>query len=145
MKKLIEQAELRDKEYQHVLLKKDVDIQILRTQLMHMQGGESSLKEQLSLYQERFVDFDATLSKSNETFAAFKADMDRLKAKLQGVLSENVTLRKECDRFDVGVVELISEKEALKSRISIMTSQRDKQKKLVNELLLKKKQANSTI
>lgn len=145
MKKLIEQAELRDKEYQHVLLKKDVDIQILRTQLMHMQGGESSLKEQLALYQERFVDFDATLSKSNETFAAFKADMDKLKAKLQAVEKENAALRKECDRFDVRVVELISEKEALKGQVNTMTAQRDKQKKLCNELLLKKKQANSTI
>jgi chromosome segregation ATPase len=145
MKKLIEQAELRDKEYQHVLLKKDVDIQILRTQLMHMHGGESSLKEQLALYQERFVDFDTTLSKSNETFAAFKADMDKLKGKLQAVEKENAALRKECDRFDVRVVELIYDKETLKAQINAMTSQRDKQKKLCNELLLKKKQANSTI
>lgn len=44
-----------------------------------MQSREKNLKDQLSLYTDKYEDFQSSLKKSNDIFVSYKAEIDKVK------------------------------------------------------------------
>uniref|UniRef100_A0A3B3QV17 Taxilin alpha n=1 Tax=Paramormyrops kingsleyae TaxID=1676925 RepID=A0A3B3QV17_9TELE len=72
---LLKEAEDRHQREKDFLLKEAVESQRM-CELMKQQ--EVHLKQQLSLYTEKFEEFQNTLSKSNEVFTTFKQEMEKV-------------------------------------------------------------------
>jgi len=52
------------------------------------QDSENQLKSQVTLYTQKYEEFQATLSKSNEVFESFRAEMDKLTKKIKKLENE---------------------------------------------------------
>lgn len=55
------------------------DLLATKTALVEMQGREKILKGQLSLYTEKYEDFQNSLQKSNDIFSSYKSEIDKVK------------------------------------------------------------------
>jgi len=139
---LIGQVELREQQVAQQLEAKGLEVQLAEAKLRHQEelgrqqqlrldaslarqeaqaGAETELRGQLEEYGKKFEQFQETVSRSNEAMASFKSGMaetSKLTKKLQKEKlkqqSELEALRKKTQETDVALVELLSEREALR-------------------------------
>ncbi|XP_043920678.1 beta-taxilin isoform X2 [Protopterus annectens] len=104
MLKEAEARHLREKEY---LLKEAIEntkaCQVMKDQ-------ELLLKKQLSLYTEKFEDFQKTLAKSNDVFATFKKEMDKMTNKMKKLEKETLTWKSRFENCNKALLDMIEEK-----------------------------------
>ena len=139
---LIGQVELREQQVAQQLEAKGLEVQLAEAKLRHQEelgrqqqlrldaslarqeaqaGAETELRGQLEEYGKKFEQFQETVSRSNEAMASFKSGMaetskltkklQKEKLKQQGELE---ALRRKTQETDVALLELLSEREALR-------------------------------
>ncbi|RXM91082.1 Alpha-taxilin [Acipenser ruthenus] len=89
------------------LLKEAVDSQRM-CELMKQQ--EVHLKQQLSLYTEKFEEFQTTLSKSNEVFTTFKQEMEKMTKKIKKLEKETTMYRSRWESSNKALLDMAEEK-----------------------------------
>ncbi|XP_013882725.1 alpha-taxilin [Austrofundulus limnaeus] len=99
-----EEGHNREKEF---LLKEAVESQRM-CELMKQQ--EVHLKQQLSLYTEKFEEFQTTLSKSNEVFTTFKQEMEKMTKKIKKLEKETAMYRLRWESSNKALLEMAEEK-----------------------------------
>uniref|UniRef100_A0A4W5M8B7 Taxilin alpha n=1 Tax=Hucho hucho TaxID=62062 RepID=A0A4W5M8B7_9TELE len=113
LKKLIQQYELREEVcglewgVWFGLLKEAVESQRM-CELMKQQ--EVHLKQQLSLYTEKFEEFQTTLSKSNEVFTTFKQEMEKMTKKIKKLEKETTMYRTRWESSNKALLNMAEEK-----------------------------------
>lgn len=140
---LIERVELREAQVAQQLEAKGLEVQLAEAKRRHQEGlgkqlqlqleasqarldahasTEAELRGQLAEYGQKFELFQETVSRSNEAMASFKSGMaetSKLTKKLQKenlkLQTEMEGLRRKTHESDVALVELLSEREALKA------------------------------
>lgn len=78
----------------------------LQTNIMKEQ--ETLLKSQITLYSEKFEQFQGTLAKSNEAFGTFKQDMEKMTKRMKKLEKETVmwkTKWESCNQVLLGMIE----------------------------------------
>ncbi|XP_014860808.1 PREDICTED: alpha-taxilin isoform X1 [Poecilia mexicana] len=140
---LKESEEHHDRE-KDFLLKEAVESQRI-CELMKQQ--EVHLKQQLSLYTEKFEEFQTTLSKSNEVFTTFKQEMEKMTKKIKKLEKETAMYRSRWESSNKALLEMAEEKavrdrdfEALQGKVQRLDKLRRALKVERNEL--KKKVQN---
>ncbi|XP_053719970.1 alpha-taxilin [Synchiropus splendidus] len=103
---LKESVDQHDKE-KDILLKEAVESQRM-CELMKQQEGH--LKQQLSLYTEKFEEFKTTLSKSNEVFTTFKQEMEKMTKKIKKLEKETAMYRSRWESSNKALLEMVEEK-----------------------------------
>uniref|UniRef100_A0A3P9PTS7 Taxilin alpha n=1 Tax=Poecilia reticulata TaxID=8081 RepID=A0A3P9PTS7_POERE len=103
---LKESEEHHDRE-KDFLLKEAVESQRI-CELMKQQ--EVHLKQQLSLYTEKFEEFQTTLSKSNEVFTTFKQEMEKMTKKIKKLEKETAMYRSRWESSNKALLEMAEEK-----------------------------------
>ncbi|XP_023250179.1 alpha-taxilin-like, partial [Seriola lalandi dorsalis] len=88
------------------LLKEAVESQRM-CELMKQQ--EVHLKQQLSLYTEKFEEFQTTLSKSNEVFTTFKQEMEKMTKKIKKLEKETAMYRSRWESSNKALLEMAEE------------------------------------
>ncbi|KAJ0405975.1 hypothetical protein ATCC90586_000791 [Pythium insidiosum] len=71
---------------------------------------EIQLQTQLNAYSEKFDVVQETLTKSNEMFTTFRAEMDKMAKHTKKLEKENAALKKKCDEYDRGAIAALQEK-----------------------------------
>ncbi|XP_069079435.1 alpha-taxilin [Pleurodeles waltl] len=104
---MLKEAEERHQREKDFLLKEAVESQRM-CDLMKQQ--ESHLKQQLALYTEKFEEFQSTLSKSNEVFATFKQEMEKMTKKIKKLEKETTMYRSRWESSNKALLEMAEEK-----------------------------------
>ncbi|XP_017276518.1 alpha-taxilin [Kryptolebias marmoratus] len=104
---LLKESEERHDREKDFLLKEAVESQRM-CELMKQQ--EVHLKQQLSLYTEKFEEFQTTLSKSNEVFTTFKQEMEKMTKKIKKLEKETAMYRSRWESSNKALLEMAEEK-----------------------------------
>ncbi|XP_029919321.1 alpha-taxilin isoform X3 [Myripristis murdjan] len=135
---LLKESEERHDREKDFLLKEAVESQRM-CELMKQQ--EVHLKQQLSLYTEKFEEFQTTLSKSNEVFTTFKQEMEKMTKKIKKLEKETTMYRSRWESSNKALLEMAEEKtlrdhefEALQSKVQRLEKLRRALKIERNEL-----------
>uniref|UniRef100_A0A8C4Z179 Taxilin alpha n=1 Tax=Gadus morhua TaxID=8049 RepID=A0A8C4Z179_GADMO len=104
---LLKQSEERHDREKDFLLKEAVESQRM-CELMKQQ--EVHLKQQLSLYTEKFEEFQTTLAKSNEVFTTFKQEMEKMTKKIKKLEKETTMYRSRWESSNKALLEMSEEK-----------------------------------
>uniref|UniRef100_A0A3Q2THC8 Taxilin alpha n=1 Tax=Fundulus heteroclitus TaxID=8078 RepID=A0A3Q2THC8_FUNHE len=141
---LLKESEERHDREKDFLLKEAVESKRM-CELMKQQ--EVHLKQQLSLYTEKFEEFQTTLSKSNEVFTTFKQEMEKMTKKIKKLEKETAMYRSRWESSNKALLEMAEEKavrdrdfEALQGKVQRLDKLRRALKVERNEL--KKKVQN---
>ncbi|XP_034016221.1 alpha-taxilin [Thalassophryne amazonica] len=135
---LLQESEERHDREKDFLLKEAVESQRM-CELMKQQ--EVHLKQQLSLYTEKFEEFQTTLSKSNEVFTTFKQEMEKMTKKIKKLEKETAMYRSRWESSNKALLEMAEEKamrdrdfEALQGKVQRLEKLRRALKVERNEL-----------
>ncbi|XP_041867503.1 alpha-taxilin [Melanotaenia boesemani] len=135
---LLKESEDRHDREKDFLLKEAVESQRM-CELMQQQ--EVHLKQQLSLYTEKFEEFQTTLSKSNEVFTTFKQEMEKMTKKIKKLEKETAMYRSRWESSNKALLEMAEEKavrdrefEALQGKVQRLEKLRRALKVERNEL-----------
>ncbi|TSK28230.1 Alpha-taxilin [Bagarius yarrelli] len=106
------QALLKDSEDRHQKEKEFLLKEAVEAQRMYelMKQQEVHLKQQLSLYTEKFEEFQNTLSKSNEVFTTFKQEMEKMTKKIKKLEKETTMYRSRWESSNKALLEMAEEK-----------------------------------
>lgn len=140
-----EQYEIREQHFLTQLKTKDLERQLLeaklkqqteiaaqealkaqayKEQITFLAKTENELRAQLSLYAEKFEQFQDTLTKSNDVFTTFKQEMERMTKTIKKSEKENSVLRKKCEQTDYTLLELAEERNNYRKQVESLTQQK---------------------
>ncbi|XP_030054397.1 beta-taxilin [Microcaecilia unicolor] len=104
---LMKEAEERHQREKDYLLNQAAEWK-LQTKMLKEQ--ETVLKAQITLYSERFEEFQSSLKKSNEVFTCFKEEMDKMTKKMRKLEKETVTWKSRFENCNKALLDMIEEK-----------------------------------
>ncbi|XP_034869579.1 gamma-taxilin-like isoform X3 [Mirounga leonina] len=102
LKKLVEQYALREE-----LLKEATES---RYTYEEMKQQEVQLKQQLSLYMDKFEEFQTTMAKSNELFTTFRQEMEKMTKKIKKLEKEMIIWRTKWETNNKELLQMAEEK-----------------------------------
>ncbi|NWY12096.1 TXLNB protein, partial [Aphelocoma coerulescens] len=109
MMKEAEERHLKEKEY---LLNQAAEWKL---QAKMLKEQETVLQAQITLYSERFEEFQKTLTKSNEVFATFKQEMEKMTKKMKKLEKDTATWKSRFENCNRALLDMIEEK-AMRSK-----------------------------
>ncbi|KAJ8268229.1 hypothetical protein COCON_G00134010 [Conger conger] len=128
---LLKESEDRHQREKDFLLKEAVESQRM-CELMKQQ--EVHLKQQLSLYTEKFEEFQNTLSKSNEVFTTFKQEMEKMTKKIKKLEKETTMYRSRWESSNKALLEMAEEKTLRDGELESLQGKVQKLEKLCRAL-----------
>eukprot|EP01111_Echinosteliopsis_oligospora_P007152 TRINITY_DN2181_c2_g1_i1.p1 TRINITY_DN2181_c2_g1~~TRINITY_DN2181_c2_g1_i1.p1 ORF type:complete len:337 (+),score=117.98 TRINITY_DN2181_c2_g1_i1:25-1035(+) len=87
--------EAKLKQQADIALQEALKAQAYKEQTVTLVMTENELRAQLSLYAEKFEQFQDTLTKSNDVFTTFKQEMQRMTKTIKKLEKENIALKKK--------------------------------------------------
>ncbi|XP_077941431.1 gamma-taxilin isoform X2 [Gasterosteus aculeatus] len=75
-----------------------------------MKEQETQLKQQLSLYMDKFEEFQSTLAKSNEVFTTFRQEMEKMTKKIKKLEKETTQWRTKWESNNQALLQMAEEK-----------------------------------
>uniref|UniRef100_A0A8C3S5S3 Beta-taxilin n=1 Tax=Chelydra serpentina TaxID=8475 RepID=A0A8C3S5S3_CHESE len=81
-----------------------------KLQAKMLKEQETVLQAQLTLYSERFEEFQKTLTKSNEVFASFKQEMEKMTKKMKKLEKDTATWKARFENCNKALLDMIEEK-----------------------------------
>lgn len=137
---------MRTKELQRQLLEEQMKAQFTaatqeslksqayKEQIDTLGKTEQQLRAKLRLYAEKFEQLQGNLSKSNEVFASFKLEMDRLTRVSKTLEKDNSNLRQKCEHTDNTLINMSEAKSKMGRRIEQLESRSQKLEQLCRHL-----------
>ena len=117
-------AEAKLKQQTELCVRESVKGQAYLVQINDLVAVEKSLRTQVSLYSQKFEQFQETLSKSNEVFASFRARIDDMNASAQRLEHENAVLRQKNEDLADENARLRKQSQSLKDLCHVLQSKR---------------------
>uniref|UniRef100_A0AAY4CA07 Taxilin gamma n=1 Tax=Denticeps clupeoides TaxID=299321 RepID=A0AAY4CA07_9TELE len=100
----VEEKQQREREF----LLKDATESRHKCELMKEQ--EFQLKQQVSLYMDKFEEFQTTLAKSNEVFTTFRQEMEKMTKKIKKLEKETTLWRTKWETNNQALLQMAEEK-----------------------------------
>ncbi|XP_035007989.2 gamma-taxilin [Hippoglossus stenolepis] len=104
MMKEVEEKQQRERDF----LLKDATESRRKCELMKEQ--ETQLKQQLSLYMDKFEEFQSTLAKSNEVFTTFRQEMEKMTKKIKKLEKETTQWKTKWESNNQALLQMAEEK-----------------------------------
>lgn len=128
---VIKELEEKHKMERELLLKSAAESKVLVKQ---MRDNENGMKAQLSMYSEKFDEFQGTVSKSNGVYAGFKQDMDRMAKKMKKLEKEANQWKTRFDGCNKALVDMVADKTLKDKEIELFTMKNQKLENLCRVL-----------
>ncbi|NXA58421.1 TXLNB protein, partial [Mohoua ochrocephala] len=109
---LMKEAEERHQKEKEYLLNQAAEWKL---QAKMLKEQETVLQAQITLYSERFEEFQKTLAKSNEVFATFKQEMEKMTKKMKKLEKDTATWKSRFENCNRALLDMIEEK-AMRSK-----------------------------
>ncbi|XP_068603281.1 alpha-taxilin [Brachionichthys hirsutus] len=139
---LLKESEERHEREKEFLLREAVESQRI-CELMTQQ--EVQLKQQLSLYTEKFEDFQTTLSKSNEVFTSFKQDMEKMTKKIKRLEKETAMYRSRWESSNKALLDMAEEKSTRDHEFEALQGKVQRLEKLRRALKVERNELNKKV
>lgn len=95
---------------------------------------ETDMKAQLAVYSEKFDEFQGTVSKSNNVYASFKQDMDKMAKKMKKLEKEAMTWKSRFDGCNKSLIDMVTDKTLKEKEFELCTVKIQKLEKLCRAL-----------
>ena len=99
-----------------------------------LEGQEKQLRAQVALYTEKYEEFQSTLSKSNEVFQTFKAEMDKMTKKIKKLEKDTTMWRTRWENSNKALLDMAEEKTKSDKEISTLRAKVARLEKLCRAL-----------
>ncbi|XP_041325902.1 beta-taxilin isoform X2 [Pyrgilauda ruficollis] len=109
---MMKEAEERHQKEKEYLLNQAAEWKL---QAKMLKEQETVLQAQITLYSERFEEFQKTLAKSNEVFATFKQEMEKMTKKMKKLEKDTATWKSRFENCNRALLDMIEEK-AMRSK-----------------------------
>nr|XP_009930258.1 PREDICTED: beta-taxilin [Opisthocomus hoazin] len=109
---MMKEAEERHQKEKEYLLNQAAEWKL---QAKMLKEQETVLQAQITLYSERFEEFQKTLTKSNEVFATFKQEMEKMTKKIKKLEKDTATWKSRFENCNRALLDMIEEK-AMRSK-----------------------------
>ncbi|KFQ86389.1 Beta-taxilin, partial [Phoenicopterus ruber ruber] len=109
---MMKEAEERHQKEKEYLLNQAAEWKL---QAKMLKEQETVLQAQITLYSERFEEFQKTLTKSNEVFATFKQEMEKMTKKMKKLEKDTATWKSRFENCNRALLDMIEEK-AMRSK-----------------------------
>ncbi|XP_074643809.1 beta-taxilin-like [Tubulanus polymorphus] len=129
-KALTEEKEGSLKEKHKLLL----ELQHSATKIAAMEATEAQLNKQLSIYTEKYEDFQSTLKKSNEVFNGFKSEMDKMTKKIKKLEKDTTMWKTRWEQSNKALIDMVEEKTQSEKQINTLQLKVTKLEKLCRAL-----------
>ncbi|XP_061098333.1 beta-taxilin isoform X2 [Conger conger] len=128
---LLKEAEEKHKREKEYLLKEAID----KTKKCYtMKQQELQMKKQIVLYSQKFDEFQTTLAKSNDVYAAFKQEMDKMSQKMKNMDKESNTWRTRFESCNKALMDMVEDRATKDKEFELFTLKIDKLEKLCRAL-----------
>ncbi|XP_075394967.1 gamma-taxilin isoform X1 [Tenrec ecaudatus] len=104
---LIKEAEEKHQREREFLLK---EVTESRHKYEQLKQQEIQLKQQLSLYMDKFEEFQTTMAKSNELFTTFRQEMEKMTKKIKKLEKETIVWRTKWENNNKALLQMAEEK-----------------------------------
>ncbi|XP_029318465.1 beta-taxilin-like isoform X2 [Cottoperca gobio] len=123
-----EEKHRREKEY---LLREAID----KTKKCYaMKEQELAMKKKLTLYAQKFDEFQATLAKSNEIYVRFKKEMDNMSEKMKKMDNESTLWKTRFENCNKSLNDMINERTEKSKEYDVFVLQIQKLQRLCDAL-----------
>ncbi|MEE6476166.1 hypothetical protein FKM82_011003 [Ascaphus truei] len=95
---------------------------------------ETVLQTQITLYSERFEEFQKSLTKSNEVFSTFKGEMDKMSKKMRKLEKDTNTWKTRFENCNKALLDMIEEKVMRAKEYDVYTTKIERLDKLCRAL-----------
>ncbi|XP_036295465.1 gamma-taxilin isoform X4 [Pipistrellus kuhlii] len=116
LKKLIEQYSMREEHIDKVFKHKEVqqqlvDVKLHQTSQLIKEADEKHQRERefLSLYMDKFEEFQTTMAKSNELFTTFRQEMEKMTKKIKKLEKETLLWRTKWENNNKALLQMAEE------------------------------------
>ncbi|ORX91509.1 hypothetical protein K493DRAFT_355521 [Basidiobolus meristosporus CBS 931.73] len=124
------QFDLSEQHHNSIIKSKNLEIQLLEAKInQHVESTaqemakaqaitielsesiqrETELREQLTVYVEKFKQVEGTLSQSNEIFTTFRQEMEQLRKRTKKYEKENLLIKQKCEQMNRVILEMVEE------------------------------------
>uniref|UniRef100_A0A4W5PFB9 Taxilin beta b n=1 Tax=Hucho hucho TaxID=62062 RepID=A0A4W5PFB9_9TELE len=104
-----------------------VKVQILKEQ-------EEGMQAQLSMYSEKFDQFQGTVSKSNGVYASFKQDMEKMTKRMRKLEKESIQWKSRFEGCNKALIDMLTDKTLKEKEFELFTLKTQKLEKLCRAL-----------
>ncbi|XP_077076270.1 beta-taxilin isoform X2 [Siphateles boraxobius] len=120
---LLRQAEEKHKREKEYLLTQAAEWKL---QTKELKEQHTIMQAQLVLYSQKFDEFQNTLAKSNEIYATFKQEMDKMTKKMKKLEKESSTWKTRFESCNKALVEMIDERSEKAKEFELFTLKIDR-------------------
>uniref|UniRef100_A0A2K6GZ66 Taxilin gamma n=1 Tax=Propithecus coquereli TaxID=379532 RepID=A0A2K6GZ66_PROCO len=162
LKKLIEQYALReehiDKVFKHKELQQQlVDAKLQQTTQLIKEADEKHQRERefvsstsffylfLSLYMDKFEEFQTTMAKSNELFTTFRQEMEKMTKKIKKLEKETIIWRTKWENNNKALLQMAEEKTVRDKEYKAFQIKLERLEKLCRALQTERNELNEKV
>ncbi|XP_060992095.1 gamma-taxilin-like isoform X3 [Dama dama] len=152
LKKLIEQYALREEHVGKVFKHKElqqhfVDAKLQQTTQLIKEADEKHQRERefLSLYMDKFEEFQTTMEKSNELFTTFRQEMEKMTKKMKKLEKEVIMWRTKWENNNKILLEMAEEKTARDKKYKVFQIKLERLEKLYRALQMERNELNEKV
>ncbi|XP_018605599.2 gamma-taxilin isoform X1 [Scleropages formosus] len=135
----VEEKHQRERDF---LLKEATDS---RQKCELMKEQESQLKQQLSLYMDKFEEFQTTLAKSNEVFTTFRQEMEKMTKKIKKLEKETTLWRTKWETNNQALLQMAEEKTVRDKHYAALQGKLERLEKLCRALQKERNDLNQKL
>lgn len=107
-------------------------------QALELAEREGVLREQMNTYGDKFKELQETLTKSNEVFASFKKDSEKMQKRIKASEKERLTAEKLAHKNAKELADLTEKHEPLKKESQNLKKQKERMETLCRTLTLER-------
>ncbi|KAG9492675.1 hypothetical protein GDO78_000916 [Eleutherodactylus coqui] len=116
-----------------------------RQKFEELKQQESQLKQQLSLYMDKFEEFQTTMAKSNELFTTFRQEMEKMTKKIKKLEKETVVWRTKWENNNKALLQMAEEKTIRDKEHKALQVKLERLEKLCRALQTERNELNKKI
>lgn len=110
-----------------------------------MKQQEVQLKQQLSLYMDKFEEFQTTMAKSNELFTTFRQEMEKMTKKIKKLEKETIIWRSKWENNNKALLQMAEEKTVRDKEYKAFQIKLDRLEKLCRALQTERNELNEKV
>ncbi|KAM7041343.1 gamma-taxilin-like isoform 2-T2 [Molossus nigricans] len=152
LKKLIEQYTLREEHIDKVFKRKELqqqlgDAKLQQTTQLIKEADEKHLRERefLSLYIDKFEEFQTTMAKSNELFITFRQEMEKMTEKIKKLEKEMMIWRTKWESNNKVLLQMAEEKTIRDKEYNASQMKLERLEKLFRALQMERNELNEKV
>lgn len=110
-----------------------------------MKQQEVQLKQQLSLYMDKFEEFQTTMAKSNELFTTFRQEMEKMTKKIKKLEKETIIWRTKWENNNKALLQMAEEKTVRDKEYKAFQIKLERLEKLCRALQTERNELNEKV